>query len=122
MLRDQRLSFIVLFSLLCPYRKRQHSLHAGPVWLSGLFTELQVTGQPQIQRVFGQHQCRAEPCALSQLGAPELLLQRINLQPVCLVMLRLTKTLLPQSTKTINSSVRIQQESPAISGFLYTRE
>lgn len=82
--------FYCAASLLCPRRKRQHSFHAGPVWLSGLFTKLQVPGQPQIQRVFGQHQCRTEPCALSQLGAPEQLLQRINPLPVCLVMLRLT--------------------------------
>lgn len=80
---------LCFFSLFCPCRKRQHSFHAGSLWLSGLFTKLQVPGQPQVQRVFGQHQHRAQPCALSQLGAPDQQQQkRFNPQPVCLVMLR----------------------------------
>lgn len=81
--------YCVFFPLFCPCRKRQHSFHAGSLWLSGLFTKLQVPGQPQVQRVFGQHQHRAQPCALSQLGAPDQQQQkRFNPQPVCLVMLR----------------------------------
>lgn len=117
------------FLCFCPCRKRQHSFHAGPVWLSGLFTELQVSGQPQVQRVFGQHQHWTQPCALSQLGAPDQQQQRFNPQPVCLVMLRWpcpknpTKTPLPPPTKSVNSSVIMQQEShDTISGFLYTWE
>lgn len=80
--------FYCAFSLFCPCRKRQHSLYAGSVWLSGLFTKLQVPGQPQVQWVFGQHQHWTQPCALSQLGAPDQQQQRFNPQPVCLVMLR----------------------------------
>lgn len=71
-----------LLSLFCPCRKRQHSVHAGSVWLSGFSTELQVAGQPQVQRVSGQHQHWTQPCAHSQLGAPDQ--QRFNPQPVCL--------------------------------------
>lgn len=78
--------------MFCCGRKRQHPLHAGAVWLSGILTELQVVSKPQVQRVFGQHQHWTQPCALSQLGAPVQQQPRFNPQPACLpaclVMLR----------------------------------
>lgn len=74
-----------LFLRFRPSRKGHHSVHAGPVRLSGLVAQLQVLGQPQVQRVLGQHQRRTQPRAVSQLGAPP---SRDPTDPPPLVMLR----------------------------------
>lgn len=60
--------------LRVPCSKGLHSLHDGPVWILGVHPELQVFGEPQVQRVPGQYQCREQSCPLSQLeGAKETL-------------------------------------------------
>lgn len=38
----------------CACREGRHPVHAGPVRLSGLPAQLQVSGQPQVQRVLSQ--------------------------------------------------------------------
>ena len=103
--------------LFCPCRKRQHSVHAGSVRLSVVLTELQVSGEPQVQRVLGQHQHWPQPRALAQLGAPHQ--PRVRLkpppQPVCLVMLRWPRPCCHRPS----SSMRIQHRESCgtISGF-----
>lgn len=126
------LCFIVLcflcFVCLCrPGRKRQHSVPAGPVWLSGLSAELQVSGQPQVQRVFGEHQRRAQSRALPQLGAAAQQQQRFKpplpSQPArppawgCCVDHKKTNPA-PTIPSCISSSARTQREP--ISGSLHT--
>lgn len=92
-----------LLSPFCPSRKGQHSVDAGPMRLSGLLTQLQVLSEPQVQRVLGQHQHRAQPCNVPQLGdltppppPPP--------QPVCLMMLHPPKP--STNTNAINSSAK----------------
>lgn len=53
---------------LCCFRKGQHAINVGPLRLFGVAAEFQVADQPQVQRVSGQHQHRAQPRALAQLG------------------------------------------------------
>ncbi|CAG12648.1 unnamed protein product [Tetraodon nigroviridis] len=66
-------------------RKGLHALHDGFVWLLGVPPQLQITGEPEVQRVPGQHQHREQSCPVSQLGgAKETSTTKDNTENDCL--------------------------------------
>lgn len=49
-------------------RKGLYPLHDGPVWVLGFTPKLQISEQPEVQRVPGPHQHRKQSFPVSQLG------------------------------------------------------
>lgn len=89
-------------------RKGLYPLHDGPVRLLGFTPELQISEQPEVQRVPGPHQHREQSFPVSQLGgAKEALptdtktIQTPNTPPTLAL---LFLTLLPLSSKPGNVS------------------